>query len=136
MKVTPSTDIPLEDVNIEGAKNVKIRWLVSEKDNAPNFALRLFEVAKGGFTPYHTHHFEHEVYVVEGEGTFVTADKEYPFKKGDTIFADPNMEHQFRNRGEGTMKFLCIVPLDSPKKKEEPPVKTINPFASGKANNC
>ena len=135
MKVIPYTDSELQDVNIEGAKNVKIRWLVSEKDDAPHFAMRMFEVSPGGFTPYHTHAFEHEVFVVEGEGVFVTADKEYPFKKGDVIFADPDMEHQFRNTGKDTLKFLCLIPLDQPK-KEETPHKTINPFASGKANNC
>ncbi len=138
MKVTPHNEISLEDVNIEGAKAVKIRWLVSQKDNAPNFAMRLFEVGVGGFTPYHTHSFEHEVYVVDGEGVFVTEEKEYPFKKGDVLYADPNMKHQFRNAGQTTLKFLCIVPLDTPKPKqeEEKPYKTVNPFAAGKANNC
>ena len=136
MKVTSYTDIKLEDVTVEGAKGAKIRWLIAEKDNAPNFAMRMFEISKGGFTPYHTHGFEHEVFVVEGEGIFVTKEKEFSFKSGDVIFADPNMEHQFRNTGEGTLKFLCLVPLDNPKGKEKVPYKSINPFASGKANNC
>jgi quercetin dioxygenase-like cupin family protein len=138
MKVMPHTDVPLEDVKVEGAKGVKIRWLISQKDNAPNFALRLFEVEVGGFTPYHSHSFEHEVYVVEGEGVFVTEEKEHPFQKGDIIYADPDLTHQFRNAGKTTLKFLCIVPLDNPKPKqeEEKPYKTVNPFAAGKVNNC
>ena len=37
MKVTPFDKIELENVDIEGAKNTKIRWLISQKDNAPNF---------------------------------------------------------------------------------------------------
>ncbi len=136
MKVKPYQDIELEEVNIEGAKGTKIRWLIAPKDGAPNFALRMFEVVKGGFTPYHNHAFEHEVFIVEGEGVFVTEEKEYPFKAGDVIYADPDMKHQFRNSGDGVMKFLCIVPLEKPEQKEEKPYKTINPFASGKANNC
>ncbi len=136
MKVAPYTDSGLQDVNVEGAKKTKIRWLISDKDNAPNFAMRMFEVSPGGFTPYHSHSFEHEVFVVDGEGVFVTAEKEYPFKAGDVIFADPDLEHQFRNTGKNTLKFLCSVPLEKPKKEEELPYKTINPFASGKANNC
>lgn len=138
MKLMPSTEVPLEEVSMEGAKGVKMRWLISQKDNAPNFALRLFEVQEGGFTPYHTHSFEHEVYVVDGEGVFVTEEKDYPFKKGDIIYVDPDMKHQFRNAGQTVMKFLCIVPLDNPnpRKEEEKPYKTVNPFASGKVNNC
>src|SRR5690554_1097674 len=135
MKVIPYDEIPLEEVKVEGAKGARIRWLISQKDNAPNFALRMFEVEVDGHTPFHSHNFEHEVYVVDGEGVFVTEEKEYPFKKGHVIYADPNMKHQFRNVGQVPLKFLCIVPLDSPqpKVKEEKPV---NPFASGKANNC
>lgn len=133
MKLTSYKNIPLEDVNIEGAKSVKMRWLIAQKDDAPNFAMRMFEVSTGGFTPYHTHSFEHEVFVVEGKGIFVTETEEIPFEAGDIIFVDPDMKHQFRNAGETTMKFLCLVPLDKPAE----PVKTkINPFATGKANNC
>ena len=138
MKVISHTEVPLEDVNVEGARGTKIRWLISQKDNAPNFALRLFELEVGGFTPFHTHDFEHEVYVVDGEGIFVTEEKDYPFKKDDVIYADPNMKHQFRNAGDKPLKFICVVPLDNPKPKveEEKPYKAVNPFAAGKVNNC
>ncbi len=133
MKVISATDVKLEEVNIEGAKKTKIRWLISQKDKAPNFAMRMFEVEPGGFTPYHSHSWEHEVFVVEGSGTFVTEEKEYPFKAGDVIFADPEMKHQFRNAGESVMKFLCLIPLnDKPVQKK----KAANPFAAGTANNC
>ena len=33
------------------AKNTTIRWLVSEKDGAQNFYLRLFEIGPDGSTP-------------------------------------------------------------------------------------
>ena len=138
MKVVSFKDVTLEDVKVDGAKGTKIRWLISQKDSAPNFALRLFEVEVGGFTPYHSHNFEHEVYVLDGEGVFVTEEKDYPFKKDDVIYADPDLKHQFRNVGQTTLKFLCAVPIDNPKPKqeEEKPYKTVNPFAAGKVNNC
>ena len=134
MKVTPYTDVKLEEVNIEGARRTKIRWLISKDDEAPNFAMRMFEVEPGGFTPFHTHEWEHEVYVVEGVGEFVTGDKDIPFKAGDVIYADPWMEHQFKNTGDAMLRFLCIIP--HPKPAEEPKKKAVNPFAAGKANNC
>jgi quercetin dioxygenase-like cupin family protein len=63
---------------MDGAKNVYIRWLVSEKDGAPNFYLRMFRVEKGGYTPYHSHPYEHEVYVLSGSGIVKIDSKEYP----------------------------------------------------------
>ncbi len=131
MKVVQFDDIALENVNIEGALNTKIRWLIGQKDNAPNFALRMFEVEKEGHTPLHSHDFEHEVFILEGQGIFVCSEGEKPFKAWDVIYVDPNIEHQFKNTGEGIMRFLCIIPHEKPKVK-----KTVNPFASGTANNC
>ncbi|MDY6915946.1 MAG: cupin domain-containing protein [Candidatus Cloacimonadota bacterium] len=131
MKLKNFKDIPLEEVNVEGAKGAKIRWLISQKDNAPNFAMRMFEVEKGGHTPFHEHEWEHEVYVLEGKGQFVTEWGERPFQAGDVIFVDPQEKHQFKNVGDNTMRFLCIIPHDNPK-----PKKNVNPFASGVANNC
>ena len=120
----------MEDVSVEGAKNTKIRWLISKEENAPNFAMRMFEVEKGGNTPFHKHDWEHEVFVVEGDGLFVTEWGERPFKAGDFIFVDPQEMHQFKNAGDSILRFLCVVP------HEKKIVKTMNPFATGKANNC
>lgn len=133
MKVTSFENITLEDVNVEGAKNAKIRWLIAQKDKAPNFALRMFEVEVGGFTPFHNHPWEHESFVLEGEGELVLEDDVKPFKKWDVIYIDPNMKHQFRNTGDTLMRFLCIIPIEN---KTVPKKKSINPFASGTANNC
>jgi len=133
MKLVNFKDVKLEDVNVEGARKTKIRWLIAEKDKAPTFAMRMFEVEQGGNTPYHHHSWEHEVFCLEGSGILVLENEEKPFKRGDVIFIDPNMPHQFRNAGDSLMRFLCIIPLEKPVKKEK---KTVNPFASGIANNC
>ncbi|MFH1179934.1 MAG: cupin, partial [Candidatus Bathyarchaeota archaeon] len=67
MKAYHYKDIENQDVPAP-AEKVKIRWLINEKNGALNFAMRRFEVEPGGYTPYHTHDWEHEVYVLEGEG--------------------------------------------------------------------
>ncbi|OQY38395.1 MAG: cupin [Candidatus Cloacimonetes bacterium 4572_65] len=134
MKLVSFDQVKLEDVNIEGALGTGIRWLISQKDNAPNFALRMFEVKPGGNTPFHKHAWEHEVFVLEGEGALVLQGETKPFKRYDSIYVDPEMMHQFRNEGDTTMKFLCIVPHQTP--AEAPKKKAKNPFASGTANNC
>jgi quercetin dioxygenase-like cupin family protein len=77
---------------------------------APNFAMRLFEVEPKGYSPFHSHPWEHEVFIVEGEGTIVSAEGEKRFKAGDVVFILPNEKHQFKNSSAKDLKFLCIVP--------------------------
>ena len=131
MKLVNYQDVKLEDVESEGASKTKIRWLISEKDKAPNFAMRVFEVEPNGHTPFHNHEWEHEVFILAGKGelTLETGTKE--FQKGDVIFIDPDMKHNFKNTGEEVLKFICVIPLSNKPKK-----KSVNPFASGVANNC
>jgi len=131
MKIIHYDQAELEPVNVEGAEETKIRWLIAQKDGAPNFALRMFEVGPGGHTPYHEHSWEHEVFVVSGEGALQTERGDLPFAEHDVIYVDPGLRHAFKNTGRDTLKFLCIVPHEQPVQK-----KTINPFAEGTANNC
>jgi hypothetical protein len=53
MKVKHYTEVPLEQV--EGMPGVTVRWLVTEADGAPHFAMRVFEVPAGGSTEHHSH---------------------------------------------------------------------------------
>ena len=110
LKINSTEDIKSAEVNNEGAENVSIKWLISEDDGAPNFAMRLFEVAKGGKTPFHIHSWEHEVYILEGEGKLLFEKEERTFLKGYFIFVPNGKKHSFINTGENTLKFLCIVP--------------------------
>lgn len=111
MKIEKSGNIRKSPVETEGAKEVAIRWLISKEDGAENFAMRMFEVQPGGHTPLHTHPQEHEVFVLEGKGTFVYEGEEHPFESEFVIFVPPNKEHQFKNTGDGILRMLCIIPL-------------------------
>ncbi len=110
MKINHVTDIEGAQVDMPGAADCEIRWLVGENDGAPNFAMRQFDVSPGGHTPRHSHPYEHEIYVLEGEGEVIEGDTPRPLKKGDFLYVAPDEVHQFRNTGDGTMKFLCMVP--------------------------
>lgn len=140
MKLSHYSQIELQPVNVEGASETSIRWLIAQKDGAPNFALRMFEVKPNGHTPYHKHAWEHEVYCLEGEGTLVFEGNDYAFKAHDSIYVDPDKMHQFKNTGKTMLKFLCIIPHESSYQimEEVKPAKkkAVNPFAAGKANNC
>ena len=110
MKVFSHRDVKAEDVG-EGAFRVRVKWLIDEKVGAENFAMRLFEVEPGGYTPYHKHPWEHEVFVLEGDGVVVGVDGENKITKGSVVFIPPNEKHQFRNVGDKALKFLCLIPL-------------------------
>jgi quercetin dioxygenase-like cupin family protein len=110
MKIKPCGRVEQQTVLLKGAKGCTVRWLISDCDGATNFAMRQFELAPGGHTPQHTHPYEHEVYVLEGEGVVLEGETEHAVQAGDVIFVCPDEVHQFRNPHARPFKFLCLVP--------------------------
>ncbi len=110
MQVFPYHEVAAKDAE-RGALDLKVRWLITKEIGAENFAMRLFEIAPGGYSPFHSHPWEHEVFVLDGEGVVVGKEHEKRFEADDVIFILPNEKHQFRNTGERPLKFLCIVPM-------------------------
>ena len=111
MKVASYLETPEEEVRVEGAKGVKVRWVISEEDGAPNFAMRHFVIEPGGYTPKHRHPYEHEVFILEGEGEVLDGDRYRPFRAGDVIYVAPDELHQFRNTGQQPLRMLCLIPI-------------------------
>ncbi len=111
-KVEHYTACEAQVVHDEGAKGATIRWVIDEKrDGAPNYAMRIIEVAPGGWTPRHTHWFEHENYIVEGEGELLIGDEVKRIGPGDVAFVPGDVLHQYRNTGDKPLKFICGIPL-------------------------
>ncbi|MCD6309275.1 MAG: cupin domain-containing protein [Candidatus Eremiobacteraeota bacterium] len=111
MKVFDTTGIELQHVDLPGARYVKMIYLLSENDGVPNFAMRLFSIKPGGQTPLHNHPYEHEVYILQGEGIVHINGNEYKFGEGYVIYIPPDAIHQFRQKGEQELRFLCLIPL-------------------------
>lgn len=93
------------------APGVTVRWVISEKDGAPNFAMRIFDVEPGAASPFHTHAWEHEAFILAGKGHFRSEEGETPLREGDVVFVAPEEKHQFVNSGDTTLRFICVVPL-------------------------
>lgn len=116
MKVFNYKDIKAEPMHgEEEAKGVSMRWLISDKDGAPTFAMRMVHVEPDGHTPYHIHPWEHEVFVLQGTGVVKANEREKPFKAGDVVYIPPNEQHNFRNTGKEAIRFLCLIPWPTPK---------------------
>ncbi|MDY7009809.1 MAG: cupin domain-containing protein [Planctomycetota bacterium] len=110
MKIGKADAVEAKQVEMDQAEGVTMRMLIGPEDGAPTFNMRLFEVAPGGYTPLHTHSWEHEAYILAGEGTVLADGQERPISAGDCVFVDNDEEHQFRNTGGENLKFLCLVP--------------------------
>ncbi|MFQ6090166.1 MAG: cupin domain-containing protein [Candidatus Bipolaricaulia bacterium] len=104
------TEVAAERVEMEGTEGATIRWLIAEREGAPNFYMRLFELAPGGHSPRHRHDYEHEIFILEGQGTALEEGEEHRIGPGYFLFIPPNAEHQLRNTGDAVLKFLCIIP--------------------------
>lgn len=113
MQVKHSADVESHEVDLEGASRCQVRWLVGERDGAPTFAMRQFELAPGGHTPKHYHPYEHEIYVLEGEGIVDDGDQQRKLRAGHVVFVEPNDVHQFRNTGTNVLKMLCLIPTSA-----------------------
>ncbi len=109
-KVFHYAKVPENKVEMQGAEKVNIRWLLGPDDHMPNFYLRMFKIEKGGHTPYHSHPYEHEVYVLEGKGILKVNEQEHPIEPGYVAYVPPDALHQFLNAGDSDFVFLCIIP--------------------------
>lgn len=117
MKLNHFEEIEQTPVEMPGAEGCRVRWLIGTGDGAQNFSMRQFEVETNGFTPRHSHPYEHEVYVLEGIGTVLEGDIEHKIESGDVLFIGPDEIHQFKNAGDTPLRFLCLIPnsaLDKP----------------------
>jgi len=92
------------------AEGVDLRWVISKSDGAPNFAMRVLEVHPGRATPHHQHEWEHEVFVIEGQGLVRGSQGDRPIHYGSVVFVPGNEMHQFVNQGSEVLRFLCLIP--------------------------
>ena len=112
MLIKKVKDVPAEKVQMEGTKDVSVRVLFGPKDAAPTFAMRVFELAKAGHTPYHSHPYEHEVLILKGEVAVVTEKGPINLNTSHTLMVSPNEMHQFKNLSKtNTAEILCIIPV-------------------------
>jgi len=110
MKVQAWRDVPEEAISDPELRGVHIRIVAGPREGARNFVMRVFEVDPGGHTPRHRHEWEHEVFILAGEGSLVTAGGKRPLRPGDAIFLAGGEDHQFRNAGPQPFQFICVIP--------------------------
>lgn len=114
MRVKTIGDIAATKIDNELARGITARVLLGSSDGTENFCMRLFQLAPGGFTPRHTHDWEHEIFVHEGEGEIFGDGDWHPFRRGTVVLVPSGEEHQIRNSGGTELSFVCLVPSSAP----------------------
>jgi quercetin dioxygenase-like cupin family protein len=101
-----------EDVEpVAYGDGIEKRVVIGAREGAPTFVMRVFDVASGKSTPYHSHDWEHEGLVLAGEGTVLSENGKCRLKPGDVFFIAPNEKHCLVAGGESSLRFMCLVPL-------------------------
>ena len=100
------------DVNgTEAVPGVVMRVVAGPAEGAPAFVMRVFEIEPGSGTPHHAHAWEHEMFVIEGQGVFKSGNTERPLREGDVITVLSDEQHSVMNTGKGMLRVICVVPL-------------------------
>jgi len=103
-------EVALSAVETEGAVGVRMAVLLGPAEGAPGFVMRRFVVEPGGRTPFHSHGWEHEIYVLSGSGEARHEGGVFPMLPGTVLLAVPGEVHDFVNTGGEPLEFLCVVP--------------------------
>jgi quercetin dioxygenase-like cupin family protein len=114
MKIAKYADVKPTHINNDVAKGVAARVVIGKHDGAPNFCMRVFEIATGGNTPKHAHDWEHEMFIHAGAGEIYAEGRWNEVKAGSVVFVPANEEHQIKNTGKELLTLVCLVPSKAP----------------------
>jgi quercetin dioxygenase-like cupin family protein len=101
------------DVEAQPAmEGVTMRVVIGPEEGAPFFNMRVFEVQPGYASPHHSHWWEHEVFVLSGQGVVKMEGGDTPIGYGSTVFVPGGEMHQFQNTSDDVLRFICLVPQE------------------------
>jgi quercetin dioxygenase-like cupin family protein len=72
--------------------------------------MRVIEFAPGAVFAPHEHPYEHEIFVVEGEGLVEGPDGQVEMQPGKALYVRAGEVHGYRNTGGEQLLFICVIP--------------------------
>ncbi len=96
-------------VKLDVGENTFRQVLISSKE-APNFAMRKFTIEPNGSMPLHNNTVEHEQYVLNGKAEVQIGDDLFTVQKDDIVFIPAGVYHSYKNIGDKSFEFLCLIP--------------------------
>jgi len=115
MIVAHERDIKSKRIDKEGVKEMGMKAIIGPKEGWNSHVMRVFDVGPGGHTPLHRHPWPHINYVLEGKGVLHYKGEDHQLEPGSYAFVDAGKQHQYRNAGDETFRFICIVPKEGHK---------------------
>lgn len=112
MIVSHEQNVIARKIDLPIVKNAAMKVLVGEQEGWGDHVMRVIELGQDGYSPKHAHPWPHINYMLEGSGVLEVDGKEQPVKAGSYAYVPADMEHQFKNAGSGTFRFICIVPKE------------------------
>lgn len=112
MIVANEKDLIADAINHPDAKNAGMKVPIGPEQGWADHVLRIVELGAEGHSPHHSHDWPHINYIIEGEGVVHMNGEEHPVTAGGYAYIPANVVHQFRNTGEGALRFICIVPKE------------------------
>lgn len=110
MAIGHMNELKGKNMNHPEVKEAVMKVAISPEEGWEGHVMRIMEVGPKGYTPKHNHPWPHINYVIEGSGTLLLDGIENPLTAGSYAFVPPGELHQFKNTGNQTLKFICIVP--------------------------
>ena len=103
-------DVPEKVIDAANASGVTGKVLVGPADDAPNFRIRYFRIAPGGFSTLERHPHEHGVFILHGQARIRLGADAVEAGPLDVVYVPGNELHQFQALGEEPLGFLCVIP--------------------------
>ena len=114
MKIVPYQEIESVTFDSDVVKGIQGRVAIGKDDGAENFCMRVFEIEAKGFTPRHSHAWEHEIFFHYGKGEVLMNGEWHAVEPGHVVFIPGGEEHQIRNTAKSILVFACLIPTGAP----------------------
>ncbi len=112
MKVVNEKTVKAKLLEKESAKGTWVKYLLTDREGAKKFHMRIFIIEPHGHTSYDQHIYEHEIYILRGRGKLITImngeRKEIEVRAGYAILIESNEIHQIFNISDEPLEFICI----------------------------
>ncbi len=112
MKILHFSDAPVIKIDEDTAVDATKRVVLKESEDKAKFSLRVFEIDKGGCTPWYFFEWPHEIFIYSGRGEILLNNKWIPVTEGYVIYVDELEEHQVKNRGDEALIIVSRIPSD------------------------
>ncbi|OPL09498.1 MAG: cupin [delta proteobacterium ML8_F1] len=112
MIVGHEKDLEYKIMVAEDVKGAGMKKLVGPEEGWESHVMRQVNLEARGYSPKHQHDWPHINYVLKGEGVIFIEGEEYPVKPGSYAYIPAGRLHQFINRTDEELSFICIVPKE------------------------